>query len=187
MLAYNEYIMEAKSHELSGVVLIVDNSILLVRPKKFRRRKRRFSIPKGRIESKVSKLKTALRELEEESRIKLKKKHLKGGEKTILNYMKAGYKKQLTCYIVRMTRDELKIPFVNNMILRHLLRNEIEEAGLFSKEDAMKHIERHQIPLLEYLDNVNVNSDLDSNNLENQQQENNRKLNSDYILEKILS
>ena len=58
------------------------------------------------------------------------------------------------------------------MILRHLLRNEIEEAGLFSKEDAMKHIERHQIPLLEYLDNVNVNSDLDSNNLENQQQEN---------------
>lgn len=152
MLNFEDYVFESKSHFLSGVVLIVDNKILLVRPKKFRRKIRKFSIPKGHIEAKVSKIKTALHELEEESRIKLKKKHLKDSDKITINYEKAGFKKILTCYIVKISKEELKVPLVNDMILRYFLKNEIEEAGFFSKNDAEKHIEKHQLPLLKYLD-----------------------------------
>ena len=73
-----EKIMEAvESHKLSGVVLIYNNKILLVRPKKFKRKMRKWSIPKGHIENKLSKIKTAVHELEEESRIRLKKSHMK--------------------------------------------------------------------------------------------------------------
>jgi ADP-ribose pyrophosphatase YjhB (NUDIX family) len=73
MMNFDEYLVENKSHTLSGVVLILSNKILLVRPKKFRRRMKKWSIPKGHIIGKLGKLRTALRELEEESRIKLKK------------------------------------------------------------------------------------------------------------------
>ena len=125
MLDFEDYLFEAKTHLLSGVVLIADNKILLVRPKKFRKKIRKFSIPKGHIESKVSNIKTALHELEEESTIKLKPKHLKKADKISINYEKAGFKKKLTCYIVKISKEELKVPLVNDMILRYFLKNEI--------------------------------------------------------------
>ena len=57
----NEKLMEAtESHKLSGVVLIYNNKILLVRPKKFKRKMRKWSIPKGHIEEKMTKIQTAL-------------------------------------------------------------------------------------------------------------------------------
>ena len=65
-----ENLMEAvESHKLSGVVLIYNNKILLVRPKKFRRKMRKWSIPKGHIEEKMTKMQTALKELKEETKI----------------------------------------------------------------------------------------------------------------------
>ena len=57
MMSFNQYLNEAKNikllpinHKLSGVVLIYNNKMLLVRPKKFRRKMRKWSIPKGHIE-----------------------------------------------------------------------------------------------------------------------------------------
>jgi len=99
-MEFNEFLVESKVHMLSGVVLIYENKILLVRPKKFRRKMRKWSIPKGHVEDGMSKLKTALHELEEESRIKLTKSHLREADKYILNYNKAGVDKKLTLYVV---------------------------------------------------------------------------------------
>jgi hypothetical protein len=151
MMNFDEYLMETVSHKLSGVVLIYNNKILLVRPKKFRRKMRKWSIPKGHIEGKIGRLKTAIRELEEESRIKLRKRQLKEGEKIVINYYKAGANKKLTCYLVKIGKEEINIRLFNDMILGNFLKGETVEAGFFSKEDAAKIIERHQLELLKYL------------------------------------
>ena len=149
---FNDYLVETKSHKLSGVVLILNNKILLVRPKKFRRHMKKWSVPKGHIESKLGKLKTALRELEEESRIKLTKSQLKTGEKIIIDYYKAGADKKLTCYVVKIEKDDINVRLYNDMILGNFLKGETIEAGFFSKEDAKKLIERHQLELLKFLE-----------------------------------
>ena len=151
---FYEYITEATGfHTLSGVVLIYNNKILLVRPKKFIRNMKKFSIPKGHIERKMGKIETALKELREESSIKLKRKHIKGSKKVILNYFKAGAEKHLTCYVVKISKDEMNVKLFNDMILSNFLKGETVEAGFFSKKDAEKIIERHQLELLRFLDN----------------------------------
>jgi len=152
MMNYNEFLFESLNHKLSGVVLIYNNKILLVRPKKFRRKMKKWSIPKGHIEGRMGKIKTALHELEEESRIKLTKSHLKEGEKFVLNYKKAGADKKLTYYVVKISKDDLNVKLFNDMILGNFLRNEINEAGFFSKADAKKIMEIHQLELLKFLD-----------------------------------
>lgn len=150
---FGEKLMEAvESHKLSGVILIYNNKILLVRPKKFKRKMRKWSIPKGHIEEKMSKIQTALKELQEESRIKLKKKHLRGGTKVIIDYFKAGAAKKLTCYVVRIEKEEMNVKLFNDMILGNFLKGETREAGFFSKDDAAKIIEKHQLDLLKFLD-----------------------------------
>ena len=148
---YKEF-LEFVSHSLSGVVLIYNNKILLVRPKKFRRKMRKWSIPKGHIEGKLGKLKSALKELQEESRIKLKKRHLKEADKINIDYFKAGAVKKLTCYIVRVEKEDINVRLFNDMILGNFLKGETIEAGFFNKEDANKIIEKHQKEFLKFLD-----------------------------------
>jgi ADP-ribose pyrophosphatase YjhB (NUDIX family) len=151
MMSFVEYILEAKGHKLSGVVLIYNNKILLVRPKKFRRKMKKWSIPKGHIESNMNKMDTAIHELEEESRIKLKKKHFKDAKTVDISYKKANVNKFLTCYVVTVSKEDMKVKLFNDMILGNFLKNETIEAGFFSKEDAKKIIERHQLELLKFL------------------------------------
>lgn len=144
-------IVENNTHNLSGVILIYNNKILLVRPRKFKRKQNKWSIPKGHIEGKMSKMKTALRELEEESRIKLKKKILKESEKYIIKYIKSNKNKILTCYVVNIEKEQLNIKLFNDMILNEFLKGETVQAGFFSKEDAIELIEPHQLELLKFL------------------------------------
>jgi 8-oxo-dGTP pyrophosphatase MutT (NUDIX family) len=144
-------IVESDTHKLSGVILIYNNKILLVRPRKFKRKHKKWSIPKGHIEGKMSKMKTALRELEEESRIKLKKKFLKEGEKYIIRYIKSNKNKVLTCYVVNIEKEQLNVKLFNDMILNEFLKGETVQAGFFSKEDAIQLIEPHQLDLLKFL------------------------------------
>ncbi len=153
MMRFHEYIKEAvESHNLSGVILIYNNKILLVRPKKFKNKMKKWSIPKGHIEKKVGKIETALRELKEESRIKLKKKHLKKSPKVIIEYVKSGDLKKMTCYIVRIEKEDMNVQLFNDMILGNFLKGETVEAGFFTKEDAEKIIEKHQLDLLKFLE-----------------------------------
>ena len=149
---FEEFLVESIMHDLAGVVLIYNNKILLVRPKKFRKRMKKWSIPKGHIDVGMGKAETASHELEEESRIKIKKKKLKAGEKGVLYYSKARADKKLTYYVVKITRDEMNVKLFNNMILGNFLKKETVEAGFFSKSDAEQIIERPQLDLLKYLD-----------------------------------
>lgn len=100
------------NHSLSGVILIYNSKVLLVRPKKFKRKMRKWSIPKGHIDNKLGKLKSALKELQEESRIKLKKTHLKNSKKIEISYFKSGVNKKLTCYIVNIKKGILMLDYL---------------------------------------------------------------------------
>ena len=152
-MRFHEYINESvEEHVLPGVILIYNNKILLVRPKKFKNKMKKWSIPKGHVEDKVGKISTALKELEEESRIKLKKKHLKKSPKVILEYIKSGDRKKMTCYIVKIEKDDMNVRLFNDMILGNFLKGETVEAGFFTKEDAKNLIERTQLDLLKFLD-----------------------------------
>lgn len=153
MLFFDEYILEKKMvHKLSGIILIYNNKILLVRPKKFKNRMKKWSIPKGHIEQKTNKLKTALKELREESMIKLKKSQVKGSEKFVMKYIKSGVNKELTCYVVKIDKDDINVKLFNDMILTNFLKGETVEAGFFSKGDAKDIIERQQLEVLKFLE-----------------------------------
>jgi len=156
MINFDEYITELKSnkqktHKLSGVVLICNNKILLVRPKKFKKKEKKWSIPKGHVEDDMSIIKTAIIELREEAGIKLSKKQMKSSDKFVIKYEKSGVNKILTCYVVDIEYGDINIKLVNDMILKNFLKNEIIEAGFFSKEDAEKLIESQQLEILKIL------------------------------------
>jgi 8-oxo-dGTP pyrophosphatase MutT (NUDIX family) len=154
MMDFYEYLYETKggTHNLSGVVLIYNNKILLVRPKKFKKRMKKWSIPKGHIENGLSKIDTALHELKEESRIKLTKERLKSGEKLVINYLKSNINKKLTCYVVYITKEDVNVRLFNDMILGNFLKGETVEAGFFSKDDAYGIMEKYQLELLKFLE-----------------------------------
>ena len=152
MMNFLEYILESKNHTLSGSVLIYNNKILLVRPKKFKKKMKKWSIPKGHIEDNMGKIETAMKELEEESRIKIKKDKYKSAEKGVLNYTKSGVNKILTYYVIKLNKDDIKIKLFNDMILGNFLKGETVEAGFFSKSDAKKIIEKYQLELLKFLE-----------------------------------
>jgi len=154
MMSFYDYLYESKaeSHNLSGVVLIYNNKILLVRPKKFKKRMKKWSVPKGHIEKGSSKIDTALRELKEESRIKLTKERLKTSPKIVINYFKSNANKTLTCYVVTVSKEEVNVRLFNDMILGNFLKGETIEAGFFTKEDAEGIIEKDQLELLKFLD-----------------------------------
>ena len=80
--SYDEFLFEFLdvSQRLEGVMIIVDNKVLLVKPKKFKGEEDKWSGPKGKIE-KLSIKDTALLELKEETGITLPKESLKGKEK----------------------------------------------------------------------------------------------------------
>jgi 8-oxo-dGTP pyrophosphatase MutT (NUDIX family) len=149
---YKEFLLESKIHKLSGIVLIYNNKMLLVKPKKFKKSMRKWSIPKGHIEGKFDKIKTALHELEEESRIKLNKSHLDNANKVNIFYTKSGVNKKLICYIVKVNKEDINIELFNDMILGNFLKGETIEAGFFSKEDAFKIMEKQQLELLKFLE-----------------------------------
>ena len=159
MITFDEYIVEFKKyqqkpteyHKLSGVVLICNNKILLVRPKKFKKKEKKWSIPKGHVEDDMSKIKTAIVELREEAGIKISKKQINSSDKFVIEYEKSGVNKNLTCFIVDIEYKDINIKLVNDMILKNFLKNEIIEAGFFSKKAAESLIENNQLDILKIL------------------------------------
>lgn len=152
ILEYSEFLdVISDQHDLSGVVLILKNKILLVKPKKFKRKKKKWSIPKGHVEN-GDILKSALDELREESRIILPPDRLLSAPSDKLVYFKNGVQKDLNYFVVKIKKKELNVKLFNNMILGNYLKGETREAGFFSKSDAMKLIEPNQKRLLKYID-----------------------------------
>lgn len=141
-----------KEHELSGVVLILDNKILLVNAKKHENENNKWSIPKGHIENDMSELTTAVEELSEEANIDLPFSKFQDAEKGELHYYKNNIKKFLVYFIVKIRKTDIDFKLYNDMILKYYLnKKEIAEAGFFSKQDAQELLDKFQLPVLNHL------------------------------------
>lgn len=143
-----------KMHELSGVVLILDDKILLVNSKKYKNEKQKWSIPKGHIDADMTEIETAVEELAQEANIHLPVSRFKNAEKSELHYIKNGIKKYLIYFIVEINKTDIDFKLYNDMILKYYLnKDEIAEAGFFDKNDAADLIDRLQLPILKHLKN----------------------------------
>lgn len=150
----SEMVVEYKEkvQELSGFLIRLDGKILLVKPKKFKGMKHKWSIPKGRVED-GKKFKSALVELEQESGIVLNPDVKDRIEKEKIYYKKSGKLKQLTVYVFNATQDDLNIDINNKWEVskEHFNRKEIYKAKFFDKKDVINKIEMGQMPLLKIM------------------------------------
>jgi 8-oxo-dGTP pyrophosphatase MutT (NUDIX family) len=91
-----------KIHTLSGVALIVDGKILLVKATKYRKQKNRWSIPKGHIEG--NSLTSALKELKEETGITIDRNFNDIFE---IDYKMGDNKKSMDIYVYYKNKTDI--------------------------------------------------------------------------------
>lgn len=139
-----------KHDNLSGVVVIYKNKILLVKAKKFIGKKQKWSIPKGRIEKNDNNIITAFKELEEETGIKLKNINIISKGKLIY---KKGVKKILNYFVIKLSDKDINVEInQDGSIPKYYYKNsEIKKAKFFDKKDAIGKLEFGQLNVLKYL------------------------------------
>jgi 8-oxo-dGTP pyrophosphatase MutT (NUDIX family) len=156
VLSYKNYVLlkEFKKtvQELAGFMILVNDKILLVKPKKFKGLQHKWSIPKGKVGNR-KKFKSALKELEEETGIVLSKDVKPQTEKTKIYYKKSGKLKELTTYIIRLKEEDLNIDINNKWEVskENIDGKEIYKAKFFTKKEALDKIEMGQMPLLKMM------------------------------------
>lgn len=150
IISYDEYILEYSTdvEVLSGVLILIENKVLLVKPKKFKGIEHKWSIPKGRLLNNLSKKENAIKELKEETGIDLDINKLKN--KIKIYYKKSNQLKELVIYIVKMNVDELNVDMNNSWEITKDSYNkkEIYKAKFFTKKKAIKKLEIGQLPIL---------------------------------------
>lgn len=111
----SELILEKlkKMEKLSGIMLIVDNKILLVKSNKNKNFIDQWSIPKGKIDDGETSLDCAIRELEEETGVIIRKENY---DSKRIYYTKGDILKELVAYIVRLEKNELNVEVKNDKI-----------------------------------------------------------------------
>lgn len=141
-------------HTLSGIILLLDNKkVLLVQPRKFRRQKNKWSIPKGHIEG--NSYESALKELEEETGIRLS--YPSPDKKLNVKYKKGKFKKHLTSYLITVDKEDIKDVLIKNTLEidpKNFDRKEISKAKFFDIDVAYSKLEKKQRPLLKKLVNL---------------------------------
>lgn len=137
---YNPY--NKKKHYLSGVVLLIDNRILLVHAKKHKKNPNKWSIPKGHIEG--SPLESALKELEEETGIILDKKF---NYKFDIKY-KASKKKFLRVFVYEKSLEDVSDYIKDNFKIKNKIKKEIDKeifkVKFFDLNNAKKVLQKGQ-------------------------------------------
>jgi 8-oxo-dGTP pyrophosphatase MutT (NUDIX family) len=148
-----------KLNKLSGVAVIVDGSILLVLPKKFKRSNTKWSIPKGHIEGGDS-LTSALTELREETGVMLDRDFDYNFK---VNYKKSGIKKELEIFVYNKEREDLseflkgnKLALKGKTVQKVLKSGEIYDVKFYPFRDAWNVIEDVQKQII---DNIDIGSD----------------------------
>lgn len=138
--------------ELSGFVIIVNDKILLVKPKKFKGIEHKWSIPKGKVGDR-KKFVNALKELKEETGIELDNSIKNKTEKIKLYYKKNGKMKELVSYIIKLSPDDLNVDINHKWEVEKYEFNvkEIYKVKFFTKEEAIDKIEIGQMPLLKII------------------------------------
>lgn len=151
---YEEFLFEYLDviQRLAGVMVIVDDKVLLVKPKKFKQSKEKWSIPKGKLE-KVSIIDSALLELKEETGIILPEDKLKNVERKRVFYNKGQVIKELISFVVRLNKEDLTVDMNKKweVYKKHFDTDEVYKAKFFTKEQAMNKLETGQIPLLKFM------------------------------------
>jgi len=139
-----------RTDRLSGILLYVEGHILLVHAKKHKDTSDMWSLPKGHIES--SPLKSALKELKEETGIKLDKNH--DGEFTI-RYNKSGVRKVLTIFIYERKLSDLSKFISDSLELKKKVLkkvdDEIYDVKLFPLVDTLYFLEPGQRQIINHL------------------------------------
>ena len=135
-----------KMEKLAGIILIVNNKILLVQSNKNKDLDNQWSIPKGKIDKGERELDCAIRELEEETGIKIKRDNY---EHLRIYYKKNDILKELTAFIVNLSKEELDVKIEDDKINRKFYNTEeIYKAKFFTLGKAYKKLQVGQRLLL---------------------------------------
>jgi ADP-ribose pyrophosphatase YjhB (NUDIX family) len=152
--SYDEFLFEFLDvmQRLAGIMVIVDDKVLLVKPKKFKGVEEKWSIPKGKV-GKQSIINSALLELKEETGVILPKETLNGVEKTKVFYKKSDKVKELTIFVVKMDKKDLTVDMNKKweVLKKHFDTDEVYKAKFFTKRQAMNKLESGQITLLKFM------------------------------------
>jgi len=145
------FVKEGKLHsDAAGVAILCGPKILLVHPTNGSWTKPIMGIPKGKIEVGEDLMEAALRELLEETGIRLSPAKLEPVVETVQVFDKAGnYKSSLHYFICRISDlseiglDGLAIP------KSQLQPEEIDWAGFINIKDAYSKVSRAQVKILD--------------------------------------
>ena len=137
-----------KLHELSGIVLIVDNRILMVKATKYSDYDDKWSIPKGHIEG--NSLDSAIKELYEESGIKIDTNY---DVMFDIQYVKSGVIKIMDVYVYHRDKSEFENYLDGWEISSDFLHvEEITEAEFFTPSEAIQRIDISMIDILDIVE-----------------------------------
>ena len=153
--SFDEFLFEYLDtiQKLSGVMVIVEDKILLVKPVKFKELTDKWSIPKGKVEKEHSLIENAIRELEEETGIVLTTEIVQNADRTKIFYKKSGRIRELTTFVVRMNKEDLQVNINRRWTVhkKHFDTDEIFKAKFFTKQQAIEKMESGQMPLLKFM------------------------------------
>lgn len=137
-----------KVHTLSGVLLIIEDRILLVHAKKYFAQNNRWSLPKGHIEG--NSLDSALKELKEETGILLDENYDNMIE---FDYRKGGITKLMDVYIYKRERKDF-LKYLDGWTIKPEFydKNEIIGAKFFNNITIRKRIDIGMIDILSYIE-----------------------------------
>ena len=141
----NEWKNEKGIKIAAGLVVIQNNKILLVHPTNSPWYGT-YSIPKGGIDKREDALEAARRETEEETGIKIKRKHIDTKDAGFIDYKNSKGKvyKRVYYFVARPKKEITKDMFKPQI-------KEVDWVGFLTKEEAKKRIFGRFKPLLKFL------------------------------------
>ena len=152
--SYDEFVFEYLDviQRLAGVMIVVDDKILLVKSKKFKNSDVKWSIPKGKME-KLTILDTAISELKEETGITIDKDKIIETDRKKILYKRGEKIKELIAFVVKMDKKDLAVDMNKKWEVhkKHFDTDEVYKVKFFTKKQAMKKLETDQISLLKFM------------------------------------
>jgi len=130
----------------AGLVIIQDNKILLVHPTGAKWQ-HTYSIPKGGVNKGEDLVEAAIRETEEETGVKIKRKHISNKNAGFIDYKNS--KKEIYKRVYYFLAYPIKSILANSFQLQ---LDEVNWVGFISKDEAKNRIFKRFESFLEFLD-----------------------------------
>lgn len=149
VIGFNDFVNESKVKQLGGVVILWEDKILLVHPTNSSWQKSALGIPKGGLNDGEEPIEGAVRELEEETGIKLSSSDLEPEGYSANKIENGKVISQMTYYIKRID-DPSEIGMDGHKIAKDQLQlEEIDWAGFVKITDAYHKIHQPQLIILD--------------------------------------